>query len=270
MTDLGDLGLSEYEAQVYRALLRTGTATAKELSDVSGVPMGRVYDVLADLEGRSLVRSQTASRPKKYIAVEPDTALDRLVDDRRREMEQEVERYERIADELKEGLDAPGDPGERFWTAAVGVEQSMDLLLERVEAAEDRIVMGAGDIPPQLDLDRIGDRVLDAVAAALDDGVEIRMLLSTDLLWQFGEDVQERFTDRFMDAEGVELRAAEGDVHGTFDLIDDSEVCIAVPNPLDRTEPLAMIDLKDPTFAAEMQDRFRARWEEATPVQPAE
>ncbi|MFB6219023.1 MAG: helix-turn-helix domain-containing protein, partial [Halobacteriaceae archaeon] len=46
MADLGDLGLSEYESRAYRALLRTGPATAEELSEESGVPMGRVYDVL--------------------------------------------------------------------------------------------------------------------------------------------------------------------------------------------------------------------------------
>ena len=74
MASLRDLGLSEYEARVYRALLDTGPTTAKELSRASEVPMGRIYDVLASIETHGLVRAQTASRPKKYVAVEPDTA----------------------------------------------------------------------------------------------------------------------------------------------------------------------------------------------------
>ena len=67
MASLRDLGLSEYEASAFRSLLDTGPTTAKELSRASDVPMGRIYDVLNSLETYQLVRSQTASRPKKYV-----------------------------------------------------------------------------------------------------------------------------------------------------------------------------------------------------------
>ncbi len=84
MATLRDLGLSEYEARVYRALLSAGPATAKELSRRSDVPMGRIYDVLNGLEATSLIRSQQSSRPKKYAPVEPETALPRLLEEKRR------------------------------------------------------------------------------------------------------------------------------------------------------------------------------------------
>jgi len=77
MADLRDVGLSKYEARAYRSLLESGPTTAKTLSEASGVPMGRIYDVLNSLEQHRLVRSQAASRPKKYVAVEPETARDR-------------------------------------------------------------------------------------------------------------------------------------------------------------------------------------------------
>ena len=83
MTDLRDLGLSKYEARTYRSLLRTGPATAKELSNASDVPMGRIYDVLNALEHHNLVRSQTAGRPNNYAAIEPDTALGRPFEQQR-------------------------------------------------------------------------------------------------------------------------------------------------------------------------------------------
>lgn len=38
----------------------------------SDVSVGRIHDVLTSLETRSLVRIQSASRPKKYVAVEPE------------------------------------------------------------------------------------------------------------------------------------------------------------------------------------------------------
>src|SRR6056297_2284762 len=101
MASLRDLGLSEYEARAYRALLNTGPTTAKELSRASEVPMGRVYDVLNSLEQYNLVRSQAASRPKKYVAVEPSTALDRLLADKQRELEEKAAQYQSVVDELE-------------------------------------------------------------------------------------------------------------------------------------------------------------------------
>ena len=95
MASLRDLGLSEYEERAYRSLLKTGPTTAKELSRTSDVPMGRIYDVLNSLETKNLVRSQAASRPKKYVAVEPETALDRLLADKREELEERITQYER-------------------------------------------------------------------------------------------------------------------------------------------------------------------------------
>ena len=126
MASLRDLGLSEYEARVYRALLDTGPTTAKELSRASEVPMGRIYDVLASIETHGLVRAQTASRPKKYVAVEPDTALSRLLEDRQRELEAKADQYEAIVDDLIGELDATDQSDEAFWTAAVGPADTAD------------------------------------------------------------------------------------------------------------------------------------------------
>ena len=62
--------------------------------------MGRIYDVLSSIEGDGLVRSQSASRPKKYAAVEPETALERSLEDKRREARETIQRYEEIIDTL--------------------------------------------------------------------------------------------------------------------------------------------------------------------------
>ena len=93
MANLRDLGLSEYESRAYRSLLRTGPTTAKELSRTSEVPMGRIYDVLNGLEHHQLIRSQAAGRPKKYVAVEPEVALDRLLAVKKQELEAQAEQF---------------------------------------------------------------------------------------------------------------------------------------------------------------------------------
>ncbi len=265
MASLRDLGLSEYEARAYRSLLNTGPTTAKELSRASDVPMGRIYDVLNSIEQYNLVRSQTASRPKKYVAVEPATALDRLLDDKRRELEAKAEQYESIVDELATELDAAEPVEEQFWTAAVGPEETMDLLLERLAAADRQIVMVASDPVPQLDVRTVGDDVLAQLSAALDRGVSVSVMMTRDLVDSLSRNVGRRYQRTLQARDDFDVRTND-EVTGTFNIIDGVEVCIQVPNPLASGEAFGMIDLKDPEFATNVYDEFNPRWQDAEPL----
>ncbi|WP_313691228.1 TrmB family transcriptional regulator [Halorarum halobium] len=266
MADLRDLGLSEYEARAYRALLDAGPATAKELSDSSGVPMGRVYDVLNSLERHRLARSQAASRPKKYVAVEPDAALDRLLEEKRRELDETAQQYERVVEELSTELEAGEPPDEQFWTAAVGAAETGDLLLERISAADDRVAMIASAPASGLDLGEIGESVMEELEAALERGVDVSLLMERALPPRLPESVGRQYADRLAEHPNFDVRTAEG-VRGTFTLVDDAEVCLEVPSPVDPETSFAMIDLKDPEFAGDARERFQSRWSEAEPLQ---
>ena len=56
--------------------------------------MGRSDDVLTNLERHDLVRSQGESHPTKYAPVEPETGLDRLLDERKRALHERAQQYE--------------------------------------------------------------------------------------------------------------------------------------------------------------------------------
>lgn len=265
MASLRDLGLSEYEARAYRALLRNSPSTAKELSRTSDVPMGRIYDVLNNLEQRGLARSQAASRPKKYIAVEPDAALEKLLESKRGELREKEQQYEAAVSELESELDAAEPVDEQFWTAAVGPEETVDLLLERLGTANDRIVTVAGGPTPQFDLGEYGDQVVAALERAVDRGATVSVLIHPDVIGTLPDASLKRYERTLADNPGFEVRLSEG-VSGSFHLIDAIEACIEVPNPLEPTEPFAMIDLKDPEFAGGIREMFQPRWENAEPL----
>ena len=263
MASLRDLGLSEYEARAYRALLKTGPTTAKELSRVSDVPMGRIYDVLNSIEQYNLVRSQSASRPKKYVAVEPSTALDRLLDDKKRELEERASQYEEIVDDLAGELETAEPVEETFWTAAVGPDETVDLLVERLSAADSRVVMVLSTYTEQLfDIDTVGTLILDELANALERGVGVQLLMRPDLVPILPESIGERYQESLMEHGAFSVRTSEN-VSGTFTLIDRSEVVIEVPHPLKSQEVFAMIDLKDREFASNVRAEFEPRWEKA-------
>ena len=262
MTDLRELGLSSYEDRAYRALLELGTATAREVAQASGVPMGRIYDALGRLEARDLIRSQTGNRPRRYVAVEPSIAVDRLLDDRKREIRSELDRLDRLAEAAVEGLERPGPVEGRFYTVAVGPNESVSLLLERLDAADEQIVVTAAEPTGQFDLDDVGGRVLDRLAGALDRGVAVSLLLDRRLV--------ETAPDRLINAinrepfidDAFSIRVTDA-IHGTFNLIDENEVCIEIANPLWTNDIVGLIDLHDPRLAIEFENGFRERWDEA-------
>jgi sugar-specific transcriptional regulator TrmB len=263
MASLRDLGLSEYEARAYRSLLKTGPTTAKELSRVSDVPMGRIYDVLNSIERHDLVRIQSASRPKKYVAVEPATALDRLLAEKKRELDEQASEYESIVDELSGRLETADPIAEPFWTAAVGPDEAADLLVERITAAEARIVMVLSTYTEQFfDIDEVGTLVLNELTDSMERGVEVQLLMRPDLVSALPESIGDRYRESLIEHELFSVRTSEN-VSGSFTLVDEAEVLIEVPHPLQRNETFAMIDLKDHEFAESVRREFTPRWRNA-------
>ena len=262
MASLRDLGLSEYESRAYQSLLQTGPTTAKELSRASNVPMGRIYDVLNSLETQELVRSQSASRPKKYVAVEPEKALERLLASKREELEEQITQYETIASELEEQLESADPVDEPFWTAALGPEEAVDLLVERLAAADERIIFVAATPTSRFELDVVGERIADELETALGRGVSVSTMLHPTVVDTLPESVGRSYRRYLQNEQDFEVRTSE-DITSTFTLLDHTEICIEVPHPLNPREAFALINLKDSAFAQSAEEEFKPRWEES-------
>jgi sugar-specific transcriptional regulator TrmB len=74
------LGLKEYEAKVYAALVGLGEGTARQIHEVSGVPRPRVYDVLEELAKKGFVEVRHGT-PVCYKAVDPGKVISKLRED---------------------------------------------------------------------------------------------------------------------------------------------------------------------------------------------
>ncbi|MDD1662958.1 MAG: TrmB family transcriptional regulator [Methanomicrobiales archaeon] len=74
---LVQLGLKEYEAKIYVALVGLGEANARRIHEASGVPRPRVYDVLDDLAARGFIDVREGS-PLTYSAVSPEMVISHL------------------------------------------------------------------------------------------------------------------------------------------------------------------------------------------------
>jgi len=69
------VGLTSYEIRTYSSLLKAGQLTASDLSQKSGVPYSKIYEVLGVLEEKGWIGSDD-SRPTKYFAKSPTTGIE--------------------------------------------------------------------------------------------------------------------------------------------------------------------------------------------------
>ncbi len=81
--------LNVYETKVWLALLGKGVASAGEVSQLSGVPRSRTYDVLESLEkkGFAIVK---LGKPVKYLGVKPRMILEKLKNNVKTEAEERI------------------------------------------------------------------------------------------------------------------------------------------------------------------------------------
>ncbi len=83
---LEDAGLTENESKVYLALLRTGPATAGEITEKSGVHRRNVYDAIERLKEKQLV-SELSQNNKKYFHPSEPEELVNILKKRQRNIE---------------------------------------------------------------------------------------------------------------------------------------------------------------------------------------
>ena len=72
---LEKVGLTSYEIKTFVSLLKNGELSASGLSEKSGVPYSKIYEILSMLVEKGWIGSDD-SRPTKYFAKSPTTALE--------------------------------------------------------------------------------------------------------------------------------------------------------------------------------------------------
>lgn len=259
MTDLGELGLSSYEERAYRALLTTGPAAARTVAERSGVPEGRIYDVLGGLEARSLVESRTGE-PRRYAPVAPEDAVDRLLTERLAELEAEADRYRERAAAVRSSL-APTPPIDgNVWVSSFGDENATTLIRELLAGATDRLVMAAGvpyeTAPPAAYRSEI-EAFLEPVR---ETDVTVDLLFSRSLAAALTEEVAAVAAD-----ETVSIGLLE-ECNVTFEVVDGTEAYVDLSHPFASGNRFGFVEIRDATVAEELERLFDDAWADAEPV----
>ena len=95
VTALSELGLNKYESKVYLTLITEGISTAKNISDITAIPYGKVYEIINMLASKGFVNT-LPTKPMKCQPLSPKESIETL----KRNHQERIEKFEKIV--LKE------------------------------------------------------------------------------------------------------------------------------------------------------------------------
>jgi len=236
------LGLNDYEAKALLALARLGRARPMEIARESGVPAGRIYDVLGTLEAKGLVTRQEGL----YILADPKRSLSRIAEEvlvRARVRAQEIQG---LAEALSELAPAASEEEVRI---LYGLDKSVSAAVAAMERCRD---------PPFFTVYKAVDKLseywplISALIERLPQGTRILV---------------HRLPSEALEAlDQVTGQGAQVAVHpGVFMdvMVACDTVVIGVPS---RAHGAVSILVGNRIFAQGLRERLEEMWREAEPV----
>ncbi|MCW4025454.1 MAG: hypothetical protein NWF01_10545 [Candidatus Bathyarchaeota archaeon] len=259
---LTTMGLSNYEANAYSALLYNGVTTAEKISTSTKIPNGRIYDVLDSLVKKGLINVQK-SRPKLFVAVEPQIALKRLLEAKKTDLDREYSHMLLLAsvaeNQLKNKL-APASKPSMFWTVVVGKKEVMQLLERTIDEAKEEVLFYGANLQAQLP--ELASLV-EALAQKYVKGsaVSFKFLFGLSDISVISQILGEKSFSELIRSNEVtaQIRFIE-DSPLCYDVIDGERVLIKIANPLNPSEYFAAISVWDKNLAVELKKKFEVLW----------
>lgn len=249
--------LNLYEVKVWTALLSRGVSTAGELSDISGVPRSRTYDILESLEKKSFIVMKLG-KPIKFVALKPVEVIERV----KRNVSRKAQDMSKRLDELK-GSDVLSELGTLFTTGVKYIDPT-DLSgairgRNNIYNHLDMMIRGATKtllVATTVDgLNRKFDTLKIAFEKAKRKGVNIRIAAPiTSKNYKVAKDL----------SKVAEVRS--GKVAARFTLLDDKEALFMVLND-EEVHPTYDVGIwiNSPFFTGALGQIFNATWKSMTP-----
>ncbi|VVB84598.1 HTH-type sugar sensing transcriptional regulator TrmBL1 [uncultured archaeon] len=264
---LKKLGLTGYESQAYLALLELGDGGADEIALNAKIPMGRIYNVLSNLEEAHLVRAQD-TRPRRYTCVNPAAAMEWLSKNKLEELRRTGEEIETLANALATELS--GVSGKKtdktFWTVAIG-EESHELVRESIMGSQRELLVF---MPSKITSERLRKdlmkedrlKILNALYETTKKGVEIKVVLNKEVDFSLFEEFP--VVKQLLKYQGNGFNCRFAAIPATpFDIIDGESVLLQMLNPINPEELFAVVNIKDAKLAEELRKKFYTIWDKA-------
>jgi len=169
---LDKIGLTSYEIRTFTSLLKAGELTASDLSQKSGVPYSKIYEVLGTLEEKGWVGSDD-SRPTKYLAKSPASALETT----KQRLDSEFKEHQNVVLNELIPLYEKSGTSERpdIWVLSGNVN-IISKILEMIDSCKNEVMIAV----PRASEDLV-KQALPKLRLLHDKGVEITILISDSI-----------------------------------------------------------------------------------------
>jgi sugar-specific transcriptional regulator TrmB len=134
LSSLNEIGFTQYEAKVYSTLVSEGVSPAKDISNICGIPYGKIYEIITTLTNKGFVE-MLPTKPMKYKAIDPD----RLIKTIKQQSTEKLELAEKI---IKKELGKTFDKNKKFlemensfWmlNGRMAINKKMEELFEKAQ-----------------------------------------------------------------------------------------------------------------------------------------
>ena len=245
---LKNLGLSDYEIRVFLTLLMQGPMNYRNLCHESGVPTGKIYQVLSTLQSKSFVEI-SQDRPKVLSAAEPKRAFR----NRLRQIEEDFVDLELKTKDVLQALQfqynlkydkIQGIVSEIF----VGGASSANGIRENLLKAEDEVLFSTGEVFSSLQIE-------DLCGIALERGAGIKAVIAQSSTKNNG--VLEHLSSLGVSIRLLDLLPAK------YFVVDDKYVSLLI----DGYESETCIQVQGSVLCRVFREKFMETWNRALPLQ---
>jgi sugar-specific transcriptional regulator TrmB len=182
------IGLTEYEAKAYIALVQQGTSNAGNISKLTEIPHSKIYEVLLRLEKKKLIEVQKG-RPLFFKAMEPSSAMAGIEAELKSCLQQELSQrrsdlestYERKMREVSEAHSIISELN-NFFEKNVSIEASEEFIWtihgkdNLNSQAKEAILAASSEVRLMMPLDNYSELV-STIKTACSKGVKAHMVV---------------------------------------------------------------------------------------------
>jgi len=238
-------GLSSYQISLFMTILKHPSCSAKELSKISKVPLGRIYTELDSLEKLGFV-DYSANRPKKYLITSPRTKILRLIESEKNKLEI----IENSA--LEEFVNLNKKSSEVFHTRNEMRQSQIDCF----KWATEEVCQCLGSLhkaSESKDLKTIYEK---EIINAVKRGVIFRALYQKkdsppkiiyELNKKYPKIMRIRFSERSLPR---------------FDIIDKNQLLLKIQDPIETFNTLGTVIINNISLAKKLRTKFMKMWDE--------
>jgi sugar-specific transcriptional regulator TrmB len=265
MESLRKAGLTSYESDAYLALLSRRELTAEEISEMTSVPITRVYGTLEQLMQKGFARI-VQSRPKRFHAVSPDQARRDYLTHLRGTFETNLVSVEEIMKQLQKEVE-PLYVESHLQVKAEELLEPLDDLRAMEEKTGEYIQKATGEVLISTALFSWLPKIKSQLRLAVSNGVKVRILM------QAGQSQMKKHL-RGLLKQGAQIRDTGDPWHPVRGTLVDNKDLIFVIWAAEETEkhwnPIVYTPhhTKNPGLIRIFRESFDFRWSNARRINP--